>query len=128
MKRSLHAVAVAAAALTLPSLAVAESPAAGSSAAASSRVAIDPVTKRVRPVEMEEGAALSRSSEQRARAQSQAPQGARQFRAPGGAVGVMLDDSTHSFSTATRNADGQLKVGCEATATQSATPTATNTR
>lgn len=85
------------------------------------RVSIDPVTRQIRPVENDEARALERDAQQRARASRATATGTfnREFRGPGGSVGMTLDDSTHSHVMARRGADGKVRTQCDATASAS---------
>ena len=87
--------------------------AAQSAPAPAARVAIDPVTKQIRPLEPDEARALDRDAQARVRAASSNATANRQFRGPGGSVGMTLDDSTHSHVVARRAADGKVSTQCD---------------
>ena len=78
--------------------------------ASGSIVFVDPVTRKVRkPSASEIGAQRSQSQAARAARPATAPV---LIHGPGGAVGILLDDSDMSFTVATRKADGKIAVDC----------------
>ena len=93
-------------------------PAAPSSAAApvkagASVVFVDPTTRKVRkPGASEIGAQRSQSQAAQAAIAARPATPPVLIHGPGGAVGILLDDSDMSFMVATRKADGKIALDC----------------
>lgn len=78
--------------------------------AGGSMVFVDPITRKIRkPGASEIGAERSRSQAAVAARATTAPV---VIHGPGGAVGVLVDDSHRSFLVATRKADGKIALEC----------------
>lgn len=67
----------------------------------------DSVTGKLRAPTASEAAALAAA----AKPATSARQGARTVKGPGGADGLVLDDSTNVYSVATKGPDGKVKIG-----------------
>ena len=93
-------------------------PAAPASAAApvkasGSVVFVDPVTRKVRkPGASEIGARRSQAQAAQAALAARPATAPVLIQGPGGAVGILLDDSDMSFMVATRKADGKIALDC----------------
>lgn len=73
-------------------------------------VFIDPATRKIRkPSPSEVG---SHAAREKAAAAARPPTGRRVIQGPGGAVGMLMDDSDMTFMVATRRADGKIAVDC----------------
>ena len=72
-------------------------------------VGIDPVTKKIRPLEIDEIKALNGS---RNPAVTTGVQTTRTIQGPGNSVGIVLDDTSMVFMVATKTADGKLQSDC----------------
>ena len=81
-----------------------------SAAQAGARVAVDPETKKLRPVEHDEYTSASRAAASRSPVHNQgAP---RVIYSRSGARGMTLDESFMSFTVVRLNADGNLESAC----------------
>lgn len=118
------AVAVPALAQTQPATAAAQP--APAPAAGALRMAIDPLTGALRPLEAADLKALEAQEAGRVRGQAVRATPARTLRGPGGAVGMTLDESHDAAAGARIGPDGQLITQCASTTTaaSAATPLA----
>ena len=124
-KRSLRTLLLllAAAAVAAPALAQTQP---ATAAAGALRMAIDPLTGALRPLEASDLKALEAQEASQVRSQGVRATSARTLRGPGGAVGMMLDDSHDAAAGARVGPGGQLITECASTATaaSAATPLA----
>ncbi len=74
-------------------------------------VFVDPVTRQIRQPSASEIGELS-SASQAARAATAPAAQPQIIQGPGGAVGILLDDSAMSFMVATKKPDGKLAMEC----------------
>lgn len=79
--------------------------------APAARVAIDPETGKVRPVEHDDAPATEETMRALSRS-SQIQSTTREIMSRSGARGMMLDESFMSFTVVRRNADGSLSSAC----------------
>jgi len=127
-KRSLRTVLplLAAAAVAAPALAQTQPATAAAKpapAAGALRMAIDPLTGALRPLEASDLKALEAQEASQVRSQGVRDTSARTLRGPGGAVGMMLDESHDAAAGARVGPGGQLITECASTATAASATT-----
>jgi hypothetical protein len=122
---SLAAAAVAAPALAQTQPATAATQPAPTPAAGALRMAIDPLTGALRPLEANDLKALEAQEASRVRGQAVRAAPARTLRGPGGAVGMTLDESHDAAAGARIGPGGQLVTQCASTATATGTADST---
>jgi hypothetical protein len=129
-KRSLRTLLLllAAAAVAAPALAQTQPATAAAKpapAAGALRMAIDPLTGALRPLEANDLKALEAQEAGRVRSQAVRAAPARTLRGPGGAVGMTLDESHDAAAGARIGPGGQLVTQCASTATATGTADST---